>query len=310
MKRIPFLLAAVLLTGCLLTQNDPASVPTRPYLLGVVSAESMQVANQGAIGILNAEFAIKLESAEPEKNVSSSLATTEGRQNAVAGLLAPPSRIPACRKARYEKTPPPAAQTEPSKPAAPSTLKRVSVGNLGFGPALQQSLIVLRPGKDLKYSAVLDPAIPAGAYQILSDGATDVDPLSEILSFPEEVRFLRVGGQNFGDPVFAWDPSRGLEVLWREPGIVNDQNGILIEASVDDGKIQYELSCAAREEDIPAVGGDKRWNLDSAWFSEFPKQGKVSFYFIRAHLRMPETKRTKFQMQGSRTFFSRFDIQR
>jgi hypothetical protein len=296
-------LALLLLSGCLLTQKDPAPQVARPYLIGVVSAEEMTASNQGELAVFSAEFAIKTDTKPPEAEGPRTLATLANRQRAVQELMAPSNRIPACKKVRVEKKP---AAPQP----LPSNLERVSLGTLGFGPALQQTLLLIQPGKDKRYSVALDSRIPAGAYQLVSNGTDDTDPLSEILSMPEEVRFLRMNGEDFGERAFTWDPTKGLDVKWREPGIVNDQNGILIEAFVEDSKFIYDLSCAAREEDIPSLGGDKRWNLDSAWFSEFPSKGTGSFYFIRAHYRMPETRRTKFQLQGSRTFFSRFEITR
>ncbi len=302
MKILSFL-ALFLLTSCLLTQKDPAPQITRPYLLGVVSAEEMASGNQGEIAVFSAEFAIKSDAKPAATDAPRTLDTLANRQSAVHELLGVSSRVPACKKVRVEKKP---ATPQP----LPPNLERVSLGTLGFGPALQQTLLLIQPGKDKRYSVALDSRIPAGAYQVVSNGTDDTDPLSEILSMPEEVRSLRMNGEEFRARSFSWDLTKGLDVKWREPGIVNDQNGILIEAFVEDAKYIYDLSCAAREEDIPSLSGDKRWNLDPAWFSEFPSKGNASFYFIRAHYRITESRRTKFQMQGSRTFFSRFDITR
>jgi hypothetical protein len=303
--KVAGLLAVFLLTGCLLNQRDPAVAAVRPLLLGVVSAEEMTVTNQGELAVFSAEFAMKSEVKPPLEEGPRTLRALSDRQNAIHELMGVRSRVPACKKILREKKP---ASTPPAK--NPSALERVGLGTLGFGPALQQTLLLIQPGKDKRYSMALNSRLPSGAYQLVSNGTEDTDPLSEILSMPEEVRYLRMNNEYFGAKSYSWDPTKGLDIKWREPGIVNDQNGILIEAMVEDAKFIYDLSCAAREEDIPSLSGDKRWNLDPAWFSEFPVKGNASFYFIRAHYRSLETPRKKFQMQGSRTFFTRFEITR
>ncbi len=309
MKSILWFLPVVFLSGCLLNQSDPAPVSKKPFLLGSVSLEHLQVSNSGVLATINAEFAVKAEDKPAPTPIAASLASPSGRWNAVRSFFSQASsssRAPMCQKRTIEKNP----KVDPKATApAPSTpFTRVSVGKLAFGAALQSSFLELKADQNYHYTAVLPTVVPAGLYQIAAEGAEFVDSFGEILSVPEEVRSLRLNGMDFGNPTMEFDPSRPLEVFWREPGIANDQNGILAELSMQDANYTYALTCALREEDIPTVKGYKVWNLDSAWFSELPKTGSVEFYFLRAHLRTPTTKRSKVQMQASRTFYVRLPL--
>lgn len=311
MKRLLWVLPACLLSSCLLNQKDPATqnMSTKPFLLGSVSLEQLQVSNSGVVASITAEFAIKPEDKTKPTPVAATetLATSWGRTQAVRVLLnsQSASRAPMCRKRTFEKKP----KTETKDTAPPANaLSRISVGKLAFGPALQTTFQELSIDKNLRYGSAISAAVPAGLYQVEAGGAGPVEPFGEILSVPEEVRSLRLNGMDFGNPTMEFDVARSLELFWREPAVVNDRNGVFAEVVAQDAGHVYAVTCAMREEDVPSVKGYKIWNLDSPWFSDLPRSGKVEFYFMRAHLRVSATKRSEIQLQATRTFYSHLPI--
>jgi hypothetical protein len=228
------------------------------------------------------------------------------------------SRAVDCIKVQRRKIPAPAPIT---RAAAPAKLVRINVGKFGFGPALQSSLLLVDPiteeesikkfgnaeAKD-KYQVVLEPRIPAGAYVAVSDGTPDVDGFSEVLSMPEDVRHLRLNGYDFGDPRIEFDPKKPLDFYWRAPAITNDQNGLIMQVIHGQTDTIYGVACDMSEADVLTTSGYKNFSLNPTWFSEFPTTGQVSVYFIRAHHRRPENKRSRIDIQGMRTFYAYLDV--
>ena len=316
-KHAVFAFLLLSLTGCLLNQSDPAPPPpAKPFLYGNIGVEDIYAANQGRMTIFGGRFMIQ----EPEKKpdptgpqpVAVNLRTQESRLASIETFFeTKASRGGACSKYKLDKKEVPKAVTPKVKTLG------VTVGAIGFRPALQTSAVILDEDKDvvmkddqskIKYQKVLSPAIPSGLYEVLSDGTETVSGFGELLSMPEEVHHFRINGRDFDDALIDFRPARDLELFWKEPAITHDQNAILLSIIWEDADVAYEVSCGLSEEDIPSVSGFKAWNLDSNWFAEFPRNGKISFYFLRAHLRRTETKRSQFLLRGLRTFVGRFDV--
>ncbi len=300
-----------ILTGCLLKQTDPATtIPSKGFLLGSVVLEDLIASNQGEISMVNAEFAIKppenkTNQKPVDKNggVITSAATLGTHRHKVAdALMATSNRGPICRKQTVDLAAPADSTTSGRK------LERVNVGTLGIGPVLQEAFEIFQVSETNRYQAILKPATPAGAYAIVSEGNETADSFSEILTLPEQVRHLRINGVDFGDVMLDFEPARNQELFWAEPAIANAANGIVFEITQKEGSLLRDVSCAILEQDIPAVEGFKTWTLDKAWFSEISKAEKVGFYFMRVHFRQTTTKRSQFQLQGSRTFYSNLDV--
>lgn len=303
MKKILYVLVTVSVTGCLLTQNDPAPVEKKPFLEGKVVVEDMIISNQGQLSVLNAGFKIRPENqSSAPKPVGARLATLEGRFQATSDLLrTDPGRGPECQKAKIAKKP-----NQPTdKPEAPVDEGWIGVGKIGFGPALQPNLQILEENSQKRYQAVLRLGIADGAYQLVNDGTPKTPAFREVLSMPEKLSHLRLNGKDFGDPTMEFQPAKDLDLFWREPSIPNDRNGIMMEIMVEDADSIYDVFCAKYESDIPAADFHKKWTLDDAWFAEFPRTGTATFIFVRTHLIDSVAPESEILLQGRRTFYSR-----
>lgn len=303
MKKILYVLVAVSVSGCLLTQSDPAPPEKKPFLEGQVVVEDMIVSNQGQLSVLNAGFKLRPETQSgAPKPVGARLVTAEGRFKETSDLLrTDPGRGPECQKAKVAKKP-----SQPTEqPEAPTDEGWIGVGTIGFGPALQPNLQILEPNSQNRYQAVLRLGIADGAYQLVNDGTPRTPAFREVLSVPEKVSHLRLNGKDFGDPTMEFRPTQDLDLFWREPSIPNDRNGIMMEMMAEDDDYIYDVFCAKYESDIPAADNHKQWTLGDAWFAEFPRNGTATFIFVRTHLIDSVAPESEILLQGRRTFYSR-----
>jgi hypothetical protein len=306
MKRALILAPIFVLSGCLLNQTDPAAVlPPKAFLTGQVTVQDMVVANTGVLATVSAQFVAKpKEAATAPAPVAAILDTQENRSQAVASFFEQSTRGGACEKFKIDMNEaPPVQEKEAPKPVPP-----VSVGRVGFGPALQESLLLLTPNKLNQYQAKLPQGLPPGAYVVVGEGTADVEAFNEILSMPEEVRSFRINGRDFGDLLIDFHPGNNQDLFWQDPAIGNDQNLILANIIQRGKDYSYAVRCMMREDDIPSVSGYKTWTLDKGWFAEFPRSGSIEFYFLRAHRRVTQTKRSKTDLQGIRTYYSKLDV--
>ncbi len=305
MKRVLTLAPLLLLSGCLLNQTDPAAVlPPKAFLTGMVTVQDMLVANTGELATVSAQFVAKPKDSGAPAPVAAILDSQERRSQAVAAFYDQPSRAGACEKFKIDMN----APATPEEKAAPKPLPPVSVGRVGFGPALQESLLLLAQNKLNQYQAKLPMGLPSGAYVVVGEGTEDVEAFNEVLSMPEEVHNFRINGRDFGDLLIDFRPGNNQDLFWQDPAIGNDQNLILANVIQRGKDWSYAVRCMLKEDDIPSVSGYKNWTLDKGWFAEFPRSGAVEFYFLRAHRRVTKTKRSQTDLQGIRTFYSKLDV--
>jgi hypothetical protein len=185
----------------------------------------------------------------------------------------------------------------------------VSVGAVGFGPALQTSLIELEASQNFVYSANLDPGVPAGAYVLAAGGTEEIPAFQELLSMPEEVRNLRIDGYEFGDPAWLMRRDEPTEFSWRAPSVPNEDNVIFVDVVARTDSQEFIVSCAGYESAMSKDKGFHDWTLGSGWLSDIPEEAQTTLFFIRAHLRKTVSDTSETRLQGLRTFFTVVELE-
>lgn len=293
-------IALVTLSGCFFSQEAPQNqISEQSVILGHVRLTDMTISNQGAIATIEAQFAKHTEKkTEPISIAKPTIFNLDEAAPAMLPVsLTQQTRGPSCETKRLSRSEESRAED-----------MALSVGNLYFGPALQNNLMRLDKNSKNIYQAILTPGLPAGAYEVITpDGEEGVPPFSDILTLPEQLEWIRVNGIDFGEPNMEYRKHDKLEVMWREPRFANSQNLMLIQfvGRTDDEALV--MTCGALEADIMATKEMKTWSIDASYLRDIPSTASVSIQITRAHELTPQRQNTRLILQGLRTFYSKMD---
>jgi hypothetical protein len=296
MNRLSFfaltVLSAFALTGCFFTQEAPKNtlMAEQTVITGNVVLEDMTVSNQGGLATIQAAFYKQTtKQTEPVNAFYEPL-----RFGSLATGL---QRAPQCQVAKVARETPTRATEVP-----------ISVGQLFFGPVLQENLMRLELGNQNIYQGLLETGLPAGAYQVVADGTEAIAPFGEFMTVPEQLDWVRVNGIDFGEPIMEYRKGEDLEVSWREPTVSNSENRILIVFVGRTEKETFYLACEAEEAEIMAVKNLKTWTIDRSFLTELPKKSIISIQLTRGHVLVQQRKTSLIRLQGLRTFYSKLDF--
>ncbi len=301
MTRLRFIFAlslfllAPLLNGCLFQQQEPKNTQLSPstYITGLVTLEDTTISNQGGLSTIQAFF----------------LKETDQKTTPPINSAYEPERFPTDREPDQIRAPQCVSRIVPrnSKVERASDVA-LSVGNVFFGPVLQNDLKKLDKSSQNVYQGILDVGLPAGAFQILAEGEAGVTAFGEVLTLPEQLQWVRVNGVDFGEPIMEYRRGDDLEVSWREPLIENSENKVLVAFTARDDKETFVTTCTADESDIMAVKSMKTFKIDASLLRDTPKKAVVAVQLSRGHVLRPARKTSVITLQGLRTFYSKVDF--
>ena len=269
-------LGVILLSGCLLNQDGP-DAPGQP-----VSA---------TVGGL-----IKVEDYDgPEK-----FAFIQGQftEKAAAASFVAKSALRAASQTKCQYS------QKTTTRAAASTF--ISVGQLGFGPALQSTLTEIPQAESGAYYRELDADIPSGVYLAAAKGDGKIPAFQEYISVPERITEPRVGNIDFEDTSIELQKGEDTIVSWRRKNSVSgaDVGVMVFEVSIKLDNEVYGVFCAASEGGLTAEDGRTQWTIPSVEFDQLPDQTIGFFYLSRVYIRDPATKNIKVDLQGWRTRYT------
>lgn len=284
-----------LLGGCLFQQQEPKNtqLSQSTYITGMVTLEDTSISNQGGLSTIQAFF----------------LKETDQKTAPPINAAYEPERFPTDREPDQIRAPQCVSRIYPrnSKVERASEVA-LSVGNVFFGPVLQNDLKKLDKSSQNIYQGILDVGLPAGAFQILAEGEAGVSAFGEVLTLPEQLQWVRVNGVDFGEPIMEYQRGDDLEVSWREPLIENSENKVLIAFTARDDKETFAVTCTADESDIMAVKSMKTFKIDASLLADAPKKAVVAMQLSRGHVLRPARKASVITLQGLRTFYSKMDF--
>lgn len=283
MKALLLVASLLLLSSCLLKQNEP--VPLAPQagkvpLDGVVALEDVQGAVQGAYFF--AAFSARAAAA--------GAASWVGLHRYAALESAIDERAPRCEIAKKKKT------------ASPAAAKGfINVGKLLFGVALQTAAVEVLPNAENQYLYKLTPGFAAGVYQVTAKATAETQPFEGLITVPESVRELTGNGTRFNENVVRVKKSTGLVLQWAPPSVPNDSNLILMDLEAQTNDEIYRLRCLAREPQSTAAGSLTAWTVDPTLIRQLPSTQKARLDFLRAAVRPVKTTYLTGEFQGLRT---------
>ncbi|MBY0369893.1 hypothetical protein K2X33_04350 [bacterium] len=283
MKRLVWL-APVFLCGCLLQQTDPAPVKTKGVLMGSLMVETKQFSNITAMGQVSAVFKLIEPQAPAPKAITAFSTVLQETRGVCTRKVSPNVDV---------------KQEDP---------EYTDVGDVVFGPALQQAATPLIKGDNREYFTSISPAFPAGAFQFQTTGTDKVDRVAgAMLSMPEPVTGLRINGKDFGDPLLKLTVDHPVTYFWRMPGVENSKDQLLIRFVAKDADNVYEVSCRRPESDLASQAGFREWEIDSSWFQDFPENKRVETYFMRYHAMAVRDRVSDIESYGIRTYYMGLD---
>lgn len=276
------------LTGCLLEQKEPkpSSVTNAPWV-GIVSVEDIDAGERKTAGA-NAFFL----TADNKQAPSRAAAMAERLRGSDEPM-----------KCESKVTP-----DESNKSSIPEGKRRLSVGRLFFGPALQTSLQVFFQDGASVYRLPLEPGLNPGAYQILAEGGRDAAGFSDVISIPEALSDVKVNSADVHEPGSVLKRSDDLALRWKAPTTVNDQNIIFIDFISRNDTSRGGIHCVGLEAALKQGGGEVEWTISKNLIAEFPVDVTAQLHVVRAHLRRSRAQNAEVQLQGLRTSFSMHDF--
>lgn len=269
---------AFVLSGCFLDQNPPAPMdgPIGPAYSGVVA-----LSDNSGWGTPEATFWAgfwKVEAAPSRNSRSARLS----RHAAKGGRAECSSSISSL------------------EPADQGNLSLVSVGDLSFGPALQDVLDTAKPDSINYYRKVITAGIPAGLYQVVAEGSNDIKKFGDFISVPEAFQEASVNGviMEEGIPLLHKEPIR---VKWRKPAVEHGGNYILLDFLAESETHLHAITCVAKETDLTNQDAFAHWELPQAMVNEFPLTTAAAFRLTRAHVRGAANDQISVEFQGLKT---------
>lgn len=294
----------LILSGCFLEQHEPKpnSIAMVPWM-GVISVEDIEAGERKAASA--SAFFVEAKEQEPQKQVSRAAALASRVDEDTPGMKCERKIEPV--KKDGDKTAATDAKSEENVMDSASQ-KRVSVGRLFFGPALQSSLQVFFQDANSMYRLPLEPGLAPGAYQVAAEGGRVTEPFGEILSIPEALSDVRVNRVDIREPGVVLSRDQDLEIAWKMPTVLNDQNVILIDFEVQDDDNKATVHCVGREANLTRRASDVEWTIDRSLLADFPIGVTAQVHIVRAHLRRAAVRNSMVVFQGLRTAFAMFDF--
>jgi len=277
---------SILITGCLINQHEPTP-QTGPQTLNV--SGSIVLEDMGGFkeeANFFAEFGRKNAEKREERGIAlRQIIAGMGIHSATLRETAKP-----CEFAKQAKT----------NGTNAATVSRVSVGKVAFGPAMQSKMIEADESSDHQYTKKLEPKFAAGPYQVTAQGLEGIGKLQDILSMPEELKWVKGNDQSFETGVVVKRDSP-LRLTWAPSSMPNDSNYLISTIQgVTDTEV-FQLYCLIKESQLAKVG---EWEIPQNQIQQLLLTENAALFLIRAHVRVPSDTHWDVLLQGLRTYLA------
>ncbi|MCB0405146.1 MAG: hypothetical protein KDD51_10195 [Bdellovibrionales bacterium] len=163
--------------------------------------------------------------------------------------------------------------------------KRVSVGELLYGPAANQQLLLPVPAENLIYLEYLPTGFDSELKQIKAKGSDKVGGFSAAFSVPTALEGVAVNGQEVASESVVVDKKDPLIVEWDAPFLVNEESIMALFVTAKDSFGTRLLKCLEFEKLIPYGGSSvKEWRIEPDLLAKLPPDSKAKFKLLRGHL--------------------------
>ncbi|MCB0418274.1 MAG: hypothetical protein KDD39_11520 [Bdellovibrionales bacterium] len=163
--------------------------------------------------------------------------------------------------------------------------KRVSVGELLYGPAANQQLLLPVPAQDLIYLEYLPSGFDAELKQIKAKGSDKVGAFSAAFSVPTPLEGVAVNGQDVATEAVVVDRKDPLIVEWDAPFLVNEDSIMALFVTAKDSFGTRVLKCMEFEKLIAyGTSSVKEWRIDAEMLAKLPPDSKAKLKLLRGHL--------------------------